>query len=392
MSDRVQRSTAEEPPPLALPAGNSSTPRSLIQSTFHGLESHLPQNSSDSRDDQFPTPPTPLDPGAFNTDGFSLQRSLSRPAAAAAMVPEPGWPIYHGQTPAYDTDSYLTFSDHGSHSHSNASQTLHAAPFNMTLSDGYSPFGASSQTGHSSVIEHGAPVIIHSVLDPNGDQRRSTQFGVEPQQSIPQAGYLTQMPLDIGVSAGLPYPSTGTAPHVSQVPAPTFTSPPPPSTNASTTEMTNAQQKASAAQFFRAARQSSQPHTLSAASTPESHVGPPLHQTVDPAVTAQYERPLPKPGMMYGIPRARVMVTNKIDPVDGLTERLGEFLFNPLSEGSPPGTGASQRDDDGAKKKRRGVNENTSPTKAVNNGLMRVESDGLTESARTTLYVLVTDV
>ena len=363
----------------------------------------LPRNSTThvSQNHQNPPPllsyaPTTALPGATPQERGGY-------AGGSAMVPEPGWPIYHGQTPHTDSDHYLDFSHHhqnGHNSHpgtnSGAPMSSHNAPFNMTISDGFSPYGGSNQS--VAAVAYGVPVSTHSVLDPNGDSDRA-QYNAGPSTNpIPEAYHPADHPTHLqhrfDNTHTPPYPSVHSTPIMNRMPGPAYGPPQPPAkpSQPSPAELTNAQQKASAAQFFKSARQGSVPRSSSSVtSTPESsHIGPPLHQTVKPGTAAQYGGPLPKPGMMNGLPVPSVMTTaSTIDPVDGLTERLGEFLFNPVAvEASGSGAKTSQRTDEGTKKKRRGLSERSSPMKSSNGGdLIRVESDGLTDSVRETLYV-----
>lgn len=100
--------------------------------------------------------------------------------------------------------------------------------------------------------------------------------------------------------------------------------------------------------------------------------------------------------MWYGAQNANaiankhMLTTSHIDPIDGITESLGEFLFNPTGEGSS-GAGSSAGGtpggpDEGLKKKRKGtitsISEVGGSAKTKSKGLIRIESDGLTDSAR----------
>jgi hypothetical protein len=78
--------------------------------------------------------------------------------------------------------------------------------------------------------------------------------------------------------------------------------------------------------------------------------------------------------------------TAHIDPIDGLTERLGEFLFNP--------TEGAAKAEDGWAKKRKGIKGKVQADAMADDGqswwIVRnnLESDGLTDSTRNLLYVL----
>lgn len=141
---------------------------------------------------------------------------------------------------------------------------------------------------------------------------------------------------------------------------------------------------------YRNPRETSLPKSSpSSASTPDSAIiGPPLNSTVDPKTPNQFGRPLPSHAMLYGqqsITSARQIHVSHIDPIDGITESLGEFLFSPANQGQEgqASEGATLcAGDDPAKRKRRGTGDTVRPR---SKSLIKVESDGMTDSAREVL-------
>ena len=117
-------------------------------------------------------------------------------------------------------------------------------------------------------------------------------------------------------------------------------------------------------------------------------MSPPLATTVDPETSKAYGRPLPTPGHMngplLGSQYDHIAHVSHIDPIDGITESLGEFLFSPTESKKP-----LQDTPEFAPRKRRGIESSTSSTVGGVGGgrsrpqsLIKVESDGLTDSVR----------
>ena len=107
---------------------------------------------------------------------------------------------------------------------------------------------------------------------------------------------------------------------------------------------------------------------------------PVLSSTVDRSNPYITNQPLAYPAATH---TEKIRHTAHIDPIDGLTERLGEFLFSPTEE--------SARTEDGWAKKRRGTKGSISRLEVDGEGwLVRntLESDGLTDDTRNLLCVM----
>lgn len=120
----------------------------------------------------------------------------------------------------------------------------------------------------------------------------------------------------------------------------------------------------------------------SARSTPDPTAPPPPSSVHDPRSPTPYLSPHPNASSMYNT----LPTTNQIDPIEGLTERLGEFLFSPASA-SPTKQGESSV----AKKKSKVQTSNGQIRPSTSRSSLwqpARESDGLTEAARNSLSVV----
>jgi len=364
-------------------------------------------------------PPQPFNPnGTFDPSGPSAYY-YGPPGQTDPVQPMDPYPT------DWNPDGFLSFPNEFPDS---TPATTHAGPntaFTMTLAEQFQPFSnpdgydylqgydSTGQVlvsdlelvhgtppppalGSSGPTTNGAPPPHHQ---PNGVGASGPERAAMPPPSV--TGPFTT---PAQVHAQSTFPSGPTVPlpnkNAPYVYTPLLHSTPTPASAPVAQDQTNAQQKANAAKYFRASRQTSiarsTPSVSSPPSTPDSHVGPPLSSTVDPKSPNPYGRPLPNPGMWYGAQNAgavqnkTMFTTSHIDPIDGITESLGEFLFNPIGEGSS-GAGSSAcgtpgGPDEGVKKKRKGTTTNVleggGSAKTKSKGLIRIESDGLTDSAR----------
>ncbi|KAK1921689.1 hypothetical protein DB88DRAFT_443137, partial [Papiliotrema laurentii] len=130
----------------------------------------------------------------------------------------------------------------------------------------------------------------------------------------------------------------------------------------------------------------------SSSSTPDAMIGLPLNATVDSKSPNPYGRPLPHHGLLNGStnlngdqgvngPDAASNVT--VDPVDSISQTLGEFLFTPKTviEGIPPSPTAQSM----ASKKQRTRTDTGGSDIPLNKTLIPMESDGLTDAVRESL-------
>lgn len=113
--------------------------------------------------------------------------------------------------------------------------------------------------------------------------------------------------------------------------------------------------------------------------TPDINEAPPPNMMVDPSEPYMYDVPPPKHSALFTafdqIPRAA------IDPIDGLTERLGEFLFAPVT---PPASGSDSggKKESAPKRRKQSVGGEKREIPGMSLIQPRAETDGLTDAAR----------
>ena len=368
-------------------------------------------------------PPSELNhpPQHFNPAGTFDPSGAPGYYQAPAVHQDPAQPIDPYPT-EWNPDGFLSFPNE--FPETSPAQPTHTGPntaFTMTLADQFQPFsnpeGYNYLQGYDAngqvlvsdvaVLHHTPPPAagpsgpVTAVPAPNGTSNFGGERGPDHSAIPPPgpAGVFTPAP----AQSSNAFTAASTMPNTNQQPyfyTPILHTTPTPASAPVAQDQTNAQQKANAAKYFKPPRQTSLPRSTppatTASPTPDTHLSPPLSSTVDPKSPNPYGRPLPNPGMWYGAQNASVLAnkqmltTSHIDAIDGITESLGEFLFNPIGEGSS-GAGSSAGGtpggpDEGVKKKRRGtipgVSEGAGAAKAKSKGLIRVESDGLTDSAR----------
>ena len=362
-------------------------------------------------------PPQPFDPnGTFDPSGPSSYY-YGPPGQS-----DPVQPVDH-YSADWNPDGFLSFA----HEVPDSAPPAHTAPnaaFTMTLAEQFQPFSNPNGYEYLQGYDSTGQVLVSDLELVHGTPPPSVGVSSGPTNGIPPPHRLPNDVEPAGPNhAAMPpfgaigplhtpapappqgvFPSGPTAPppskHAPYFHTPLLHSTPTPTPAPVAQDQTIAQQKANAAKYFKAPRQTSiarsTPSASSPPSTPDSHVGPPLSSTVDPKSPNPYGRPLPNPGMWYGAQNAgavrnkSMLMTSHIDPIDGITESLGEFLFNPTGEGSSgagsPACGTPGGTDEGVKKKRKGtitsVLEGGGSAKTKSKGLIRIESDGLTDSAR----------
>ena len=222
---------------------------------------------------------------------------------------------------------------------------------------------------------------------------QNTDTGVDPQvfglANFPVPGYEAPSSANLAPAGEPPFVFGQVAPMKSQdMSTPDSAA----STNTSSDsghDLTNAQQKASALRYFKSARPGG-----SRSSTSPGHgvtsdrekkprnVGVPISiNHVAPGSEAVHESEIISPGKLYGRPSQAILTTTSKDTVDGITERLGEFLFDPVeSERAVHGTPSSATSEAPPKKASRTAKQ-TQRDKA----LTVVESDGLDANSRNML-------
>jgi len=108
-------------------------------------------------------------------------------------------------------------------------------------------------------------------------------------------------------------------------------------------------------------------------------MSPPLGSTVSPRERSNYSQPLPSACLI----NPSVAQVSHIDPIDGITESLGEFLISPSNTAQKQSeTTEFSTNSVAGTKKRKGAS-----TGGRAKDLIKVESDGMTDSARDLLYV-----
>lgn len=143
-------------------------------------------------------------------------------------------------------------------------------------------------------------------------------------------------------------------------------------------------------QFRFDSRQSPATFGSSTGSTPDTFASQPtLSSTADPSMLNDPNLVLPSPAAMLS---DKIAHTTHIDPIDGLTEALGEFLFSP-TEGA-----ARDVARDSFAKKRKGAAKGRAPSGRIaddgyGSSVVRTmaESDGLTDASRELLSVILTE-
>jgi hypothetical protein len=299
--------------------------------------------------------------------------------APPLMIPSgsTGGPSRTEQDPNDFTNSYLDFSQYTPNVGDASTEK-----FTMTLSDQFYPFGNTPRMDVSTDLGN----------DPASGNAPTYQPPPQPSSYSPfttrgphfQLGLFDHIP---GSFDATPLPNLdayGSA--RSSTPKSTFARHTSPLSDHSNTPFHPSDPKA---RLYRTPRQSSVTKSSpSDPSTPDSLTGPPLNSTVDPNTPNTSGRPLPSPAMMYGmqtVTSAQQLHISQIDPIDGITESLGEFLFNPKGN---PGDGADSGGQglcgpaDETKKKRRGTGDTVRPR---SKSVIKIESDGLTDSMRESL-------
>lgn len=124
-------------------------------------------------------------------------------------------------------------------------------------------------------------------------------------------------------------------------------------------------------------------------SSPDPGEAPPPSMFVDPNSPYTYDEPPPKHSALFSALTVPPMAV--VDPMDGLTARLGEFLFTPME---PPKARAKEQEkvqgqDGPARKRKQSISRDRREAEGAGTALVqqRLEPDGLTDSAREQLSV-----
>lgn len=122
-------------------------------------------------------------------------------------------------------------------------------------------------------------------------------------------------------------------------------------------------------------------------STPDPNEAPPPSMMVDPNSPYTYAFPPPQHNVLYTVGENRPKLS--IDPMDGLTARLGEFLFAPSDPPPMPKMGTQRPEEGSAKRRKPSMSSERRDAGVPSMALtqQQAESDGLTGSARDQLSV-----
>lgn len=268
----------------------------------------------------------------------------------------------------------------------------------MTLQEGFSPFSgqmdylARFREQHAqstlSIFDTSAPSTIQVTAD-RADPAATNNY--QPNHGAFDSHVPSAVATTIPVH---PYPTPQPSIHRTSINYQITPNTPAGTPDDPALEQTNAQQKAAAAKFFDKPRQASisRSSPSSSSSTPDAMIGLPLNATVDSKSPNPYGRPLPHHGLLNGStnlngdqgvngPDAASNVT--VDPVDSISQTLGEFLFTPKTviEGIPPSPTAQSM----ASKKQRTRTDTGGSDIPLNKTLIPMESDGLTDAVRESL-------
>lgn len=297
----------------------------------------------------------------------------------------------------YISESYLDFnqSPHPQPIPSTDTQQATEPPFNMSLAQNFFPFGENTQVDYYTQFDEVRRQIKSQVQSAaNTPPRTGTQLeGTAPlQQSFDNASFPahTSRPPPLyeeglfDFTSGLLSQTAETTPRSTHH---QFTHNTPTDRSGTPTSSSDPHSR-----IRQIPRQGSTPKsTASNISSPDSAiVGPPLNSTVDPNSPNPFGRPLPSHAMMYGqqsITAAQKIHVSHIDPVEGITESLGEFLFTPdqgQKEQVNSSTGPNSAGEI-SKRRRAGTGDTVRPR---SKSLIKVESDGMTDAAREVLYAI----